>query len=460
MRPWGVEFEEFVRARSHALLRYGLVLTGSADDAADLVQEALLRLSASWRRVRNKDDPEGYVRTIMARQHVSWWRRRQREHLTAEVPSPVHEDEHELGEIWQRLRALPARQRAVLVLRHCEDLADGEIAAAEDRDVLPGMTAKRRRRVRRRAKGTLAAVCAVVLGWGVLLAWPAQRVVVNAAEPGRNSVERVWPQAVFTMLGRSRPLAAISATEVLVWAERGTIEVYDSASKRSRVVAALTQAPQHLAVDGERVLWLADGYAWVAPLRTSGKARKAGPITAEDIDRIALVGQYVVWSSPLDGVWRMRIDGGAPERVAKSKGLQLVEWPWATDEPLDMRTNPTRIVNLQTGRTIKIRPAPGAEGLRCGPTWCTGTRGEDAIVQRSDGSWNRVHRGLPGYPYHDRFFIGFGEIYDARTDTTVTFEGAKLGSSGGNQWSQGSGVIFWTQGGGVRVVNLAAVPQP
>ncbi|YCK40231.1 hypothetical protein ACNF49_41055 [Actinomadura sp. ATCC 39365] len=41
MRP-----EEFVRARSHALLRYGPVLTGSADDAADLVQEALLKLSS------------------------------------------------------------------------------------------------------------------------------------------------------------------------------------------------------------------------------------------------------------------------------------------------------------------------------------------------------------------------------------------------------------------------------
>ncbi|SDM06451.1 RNA polymerase sigma-70 factor, sigma-E family [Nonomuraea maritima] len=129
MRPWEVEFEEFVRARSHALLRYGLVLTGSTDDAADLVQEALLRLSSSWRRVRNKDDPEGYVRTIMARQHVSWWRRRRREHLTADVHPPVHGDEPELGEIWQWLRALPVRQRTVLVLRYYEDLADGEIAA-------------------------------------------------------------------------------------------------------------------------------------------------------------------------------------------------------------------------------------------------------------------------------------------------------------------------------------------
>lgn len=140
--------------------------------------------------------------------------------------------------------------------------------------------------------------------------------------------------------------------------------------------------------------------------------------------------------------------------------MQLVEWPWATDEPLDVRTNPTRVVNLQTGQTIKIRPASGAEGLRCGPTWCTATRGEDTIVQRSNGGWNQVHQGLRGYPYQDRFFIGSEEIYDARTDTSVTFEGATFGASGGRQWSTGSGVIFWTQGGGVRVVNLAAVPQP
>ncbi|MBF8189764.1 hypothetical protein ITP53_29330 [Nonomuraea sp. K274] len=331
---------------------------------------------------------------------------------------------------------------------------------AENRDVLHGVMTKRRHRVRRRAKGTLVAVCAAALGWGMLVARPAPHVVVGTADPGRNAVERVWPQAVFTMPGRSKPLAAISATEVLVWAERGTLELYDAASKRSRTVAALAQAPQYLAVDRERVVWLADGHAWVAPLRAGGKARKVGPIPGENVDRIALAGQDVVWSAPLDGVWRMTINGGAPERVARSKGLQLVEWPWATDEPLDIRKNPTKVVNLQTGRTIRIHPASGAQGLRCGPTWCTGTRNEDAVVQRSDGGWNQVHQGLRGYPYQDRFFTGSGEIYDARTETTVTFEGAELGTSGGRQWSAGRGVIYWTQGGGVRVVNLAAVPQP
>ncbi|GAA3569537.1 SigE family RNA polymerase sigma factor [Nonomuraea rosea] len=123
-----MEFEDFVRARGSALLRYGYVLTGNADDADDLVQEALLKLSNGWRKVRNKDNPESYVRTIMARQHISWWRRRRRELLTDDVPEGSHLDSHSFGELWKELATLPRRQRAVLVLRYYEDLSDQEIA--------------------------------------------------------------------------------------------------------------------------------------------------------------------------------------------------------------------------------------------------------------------------------------------------------------------------------------------
>ncbi|WP_246149037.1 SigE family RNA polymerase sigma factor [Nonomuraea turkmeniaca] len=128
MRLGDVEFEDFVRARGPALLRYGYVLAGNADDAADLVQEALLKLSDSWRRVRNKDNPESYVRTTMARQHISWWRRRRREHVTDEVPEGSYTDHHSFGELWKELAALPRKQRVVLVLRYYEDLSDKEIA--------------------------------------------------------------------------------------------------------------------------------------------------------------------------------------------------------------------------------------------------------------------------------------------------------------------------------------------
>ncbi|MGI5285025.1 SigE family RNA polymerase sigma factor [Nonomuraea polychroma] len=128
MRLGDVEFEDFVRARGPALMRYGYVLSGNADDAADLVQEALLKLSGAWRRVRNKDNPESYVRTVMARQHISWWRKRRREHVTAEVPESSYTDEHAFGELWKELATLPRKQRVVLVLRYYEDLSDKEIA--------------------------------------------------------------------------------------------------------------------------------------------------------------------------------------------------------------------------------------------------------------------------------------------------------------------------------------------
>ncbi|MCF6476508.1 SigE family RNA polymerase sigma factor [Nonomuraea sp. MG754425] len=129
VRPWGVEFEDFVRARGGALHRYGFVLTGNADDAADLVQEALIRLGDTWQRVRNKDDPEGYVRTIMVRQHISWWRRRRREHLVDAVPEGSYRDRQADPDLWDDLGTLPRKQRAVLVLRYYEDMSDREIAA-------------------------------------------------------------------------------------------------------------------------------------------------------------------------------------------------------------------------------------------------------------------------------------------------------------------------------------------
>ncbi|MBA2891632.1 SigE family RNA polymerase sigma factor [Nonomuraea soli] len=125
MRPQSVEFEDFVHARGQALLRFGYVLTGNADDAADLVQEVLIKLGDRWSRI---DSPEAYVRTAMARQHISWWRKRRREQLTDLVPENSYTHDHEPDDLWAEVRGLPPKQRAVLVLRYYEDLSDQEIA--------------------------------------------------------------------------------------------------------------------------------------------------------------------------------------------------------------------------------------------------------------------------------------------------------------------------------------------
>jgi len=123
-------FEAFVRSRHHALLRYGTVLTGSVDAAADLVQDALERTGLAWPRVQQKGDPEGYVRRVMANRNISTWRRLRREQLVSDPPETSYEDQPVDGAMWDALAKLPRRQRTVLVLRYYEDLSEAEIAAA------------------------------------------------------------------------------------------------------------------------------------------------------------------------------------------------------------------------------------------------------------------------------------------------------------------------------------------
>lgn len=128
-----MSFEEFVGARADALMRYAYVLTGDPHDAADLLQESLVRVRVAWHGIVNKHEPEGYVRTTMARLHISVWRGRRRERLMSEPPERVYDDdalaraEGDDG-LWLALHGLPRRQRAVLVLRYYESLSDAEIA--------------------------------------------------------------------------------------------------------------------------------------------------------------------------------------------------------------------------------------------------------------------------------------------------------------------------------------------
>ncbi|GAA2279089.1 SigE family RNA polymerase sigma factor [Nonomuraea roseoviolacea subsp. roseoviolacea] len=125
-------FAEFVAERGDALLRYGYMLAGNPHDAADLVQEALLKVRAAWPRLRSKENPEGYARTTMARLHIATWRLRRRELLAWDLPELEHHDRLSGGDerrMWQALAGLPRKQRAVLVLRYYEQLDDAEIAA-------------------------------------------------------------------------------------------------------------------------------------------------------------------------------------------------------------------------------------------------------------------------------------------------------------------------------------------
>jgi RNA polymerase sigma-70 factor (sigma-E family) len=128
-------FDEYVAARSPALLRLAYLLVGDSGLAEDLLQETLIRVYPRWSRIL-RQDPEAYVRRSLARNAVSLWRRGRhfgREVSYAHVPDSISssgDDADPFGIVWQAVSELPPRQRAVVVLTFYADMSEAEIATA------------------------------------------------------------------------------------------------------------------------------------------------------------------------------------------------------------------------------------------------------------------------------------------------------------------------------------------
>lgn len=132
--PLEEEFREFVAARSGALLRTAYLLAGDWATAEDLLQTALTKTYLAWKRLGGIEAIEPYARRVMVNTSTSWWRRRWHGERPTEVlpeRAGVDEIEQQLDRdvLWRHLRALPSRQRAVLVLRFYEDMSEAQIAA-------------------------------------------------------------------------------------------------------------------------------------------------------------------------------------------------------------------------------------------------------------------------------------------------------------------------------------------
>ncbi|PPA61927.1 SigE family RNA polymerase sigma factor [Micromonospora chalcea] len=131
------DYLAFVESHQHRLLRAAYLICGNRHQAEDLLQDALLKLALRWPSVRD-GDPAAYVRAILYRDAVSWWRRRRREWLSAYPPERPDRDGDPALRLTVRaaLDRLPPRQRAVVVLRYFEDLT--EVATAEALGVTVG----------------------------------------------------------------------------------------------------------------------------------------------------------------------------------------------------------------------------------------------------------------------------------------------------------------------------------
>jgi RNA polymerase sigma-70 factor (sigma-E family) len=127
------QFREFMVSRWPELVRLGYALTGDRWLAEDLAQTALASACTAWWRVRRADDPDAYVRRILINASNRRFRRQRQAEDARRLPEAPLADPAALADqrsdLMTALRALPPKQRAVIVLRYWADLSDAQVAA-------------------------------------------------------------------------------------------------------------------------------------------------------------------------------------------------------------------------------------------------------------------------------------------------------------------------------------------
>jgi RNA polymerase sigma-70 factor (sigma-E family) len=132
-------FDAFVNGNLNGLLRTAFLITWDPKEAEDLVQESLFRVAAQWSRVGSMRQPVAYARRVLI--NLALDEAKSRARRSAELGEATIEiGADSLGiarlesraELIDALRALPSRQRAVIVLRYFLDLSEAETAWALD----------------------------------------------------------------------------------------------------------------------------------------------------------------------------------------------------------------------------------------------------------------------------------------------------------------------------------------
>src|SRR5688572_10549288 len=108
----GSTFADFAGDSLPALTRYAYALTGNRHAGDDLVQDTLVKLAGSWRRVRDDGNPLGYARAVMFRTFVSRWRALRRSPVPAQLrDEPAGGDQYAAVDtrdaLWRALAELP-----------------------------------------------------------------------------------------------------------------------------------------------------------------------------------------------------------------------------------------------------------------------------------------------------------------------------------------------------------------
>ncbi|MFY1688339.1 RNA polymerase sigma factor [Plantactinospora sp. WMMB782] len=147
--------EEFARARLDALRRFAYLISGSAAEADDLAQIAVVEVWQRWPKAGQ--NPEAYARQVIVTRNVSRWRRWRREVPTDEVdhrPDDPAATAVGNGALWQALQQLGKAERTVVVLHVLYRYTFSEIAGICDEP--PGTVSSRYARAKRMLRAHLA----------------------------------------------------------------------------------------------------------------------------------------------------------------------------------------------------------------------------------------------------------------------------------------------------------------
>jgi RNA polymerase sigma-70 factor (sigma-E family) len=119
------------------LVRLAAFLTGDRDNAEEVVQDAYVKMHGSWRRVRELDKAEAYLRVTVV--NLSRSRLRHKQVVQKHQPAPPGDvasaesyalDHAQRDAVLTALRELPRRQREAVVLRYYGDLTEAQTAEA------------------------------------------------------------------------------------------------------------------------------------------------------------------------------------------------------------------------------------------------------------------------------------------------------------------------------------------
>lgn len=126
-----VPFQRFLDAQAPRVWRYLTGMVGPVD-ADDCFQETFLAALRAYDGLRPGSNERAWILTIAHRKALDHLRARGRRAVpVAALPEQAHHDPlPDDEEIWDRVRALPPKQRAAVTLRYAGDLSHKEVATA------------------------------------------------------------------------------------------------------------------------------------------------------------------------------------------------------------------------------------------------------------------------------------------------------------------------------------------